>query len=208
MQEPSAPGRVDARNNRERILTATREVLWYRGFNAEVSEIATRAGLGVGTIYRHFTNKEALFLTVVEEMAAITQENLSRIAVTVDDAREAIALTMQVGFRQVEEYGQIVIATVSGTAPPPYDQIVNRRVLGRHFGALVRRGIKQNHFRPDLDVEYAVAAWFALVAPDALSRLTGSRTLHDIAAATTNFYLAGLGAEPTRPTPLRPPPAS
>ena len=208
MQEPSAPGRVDARNNRERILTATREVLWYRGFNAEVSEIATRAGLGVGTIYRHFTNKEALFLTVVEEMAAITQENLSRIAVTVDDAREAIALTMQVGFRQVEEYGQIVIATVSGTAPPPYDQVVNRRVLGHHFGALVKRGIKQGHFRPDLDVEYAVAAWFALVAPDALSRLTQSRTLHDIAAATTNFYLAGLGAEPTPPTPHRPPPAS
>ncbi len=67
------PMRADAVRNRERILEAAEEVFAARGVAAPIDEVAERAGVGVGTVYRHFPNKEALFeaivLTRLEELA-------------------------------------------------------------------------------------------------------------------------------------------
>jgi AcrR family transcriptional regulator len=52
--------RSDARRNRERILDAARRALAEHGSDAQIDDIARRAGVGVGTVYRHFPNKEAL----------------------------------------------------------------------------------------------------------------------------------------------------
>ncbi len=52
--------RADARRNRERILTAARETFGEHGVDAQMDEIARRAGLGVGTLYRHFPTKDEL----------------------------------------------------------------------------------------------------------------------------------------------------
>jgi AcrR family transcriptional regulator len=52
--------RADARRNRERILAAAREVFSEHGSAAQIDEIARRAGVGVGTLYRHFPTKDAL----------------------------------------------------------------------------------------------------------------------------------------------------
>jgi AcrR family transcriptional regulator len=65
--------RADAVKNRERILEAAEEVFADRGVAAPIDEVAERAGVGVGTLYRHFPNKEALFeaivLTRLEELS-------------------------------------------------------------------------------------------------------------------------------------------
>ena len=45
---------------------------------------------------------------------------------------------------------------VAGTQPPGFRYIVDQRILRSFFSTLIRRGIQQGHFRPDLDVEYAV----------------------------------------------------
>jgi AcrR family transcriptional regulator len=52
--------RADARRNRERILAAAREVFGQYGTDAQMDEIARRAGVGVGTLYRHFPTKDDL----------------------------------------------------------------------------------------------------------------------------------------------------
>ena len=52
--------RADARRNRERILAAAREVFGQYGTHAQMDEIARRAGVGVGTLYRHFPTKDDL----------------------------------------------------------------------------------------------------------------------------------------------------
>ncbi len=189
--------RSDARNNHQRLLEAARSVLAECGFEADVTEIAARAGVGAGTLYRHFENKEALVLEVAREMSNRTVRELDKIVATVHDARECLKQTMQVGFRRVEEYGQLTIALVAGTQPPPYDDVVDRQQLAKVFSALVYRGIAQGHFRADIDVEYAVAVWFALVAPQALSQLMKKRSIDEIAAATTDFMLNGLANRPS-----------
>src|SRR6266700_6667819 len=66
MGEPSGrPLRADAARNREKVLRAAREAFAESGYGVPLDEIAARAGVGPGTVYRHFPTKEALFQAVV-----------------------------------------------------------------------------------------------------------------------------------------------
>jgi AcrR family transcriptional regulator len=65
--EGARPLRADARRNRERILQTARTAFADRGQDVQMDEIAERAGVGVGTVYRHFPTKEALVLELVRE---------------------------------------------------------------------------------------------------------------------------------------------
>jgi AcrR family transcriptional regulator len=58
--ESERPLRADARRNRDRILESAREVFAEKGAEAQIDDVARRAGVGVGTVYRHFPHKEAL----------------------------------------------------------------------------------------------------------------------------------------------------
>ncbi len=179
------------------MLRSAREVLAERGFHAGIGEIAARANVGAGTIYRYYGNKEELILKVVREMVNKTSTELLSIASNVDDARECVAWTMFVGFQRVKEYGELAIHLVAGTAPEPYAGVMNRGALGDVFKLLIRRGIDQGHFRRDLDIDYAVAMWFALVAPAALRSLMAMHTVDEVASLTTGFFLAGISGPPT-----------
>lgn len=68
------PLRADARRNREKVLRAARAAFAASGFGVPLDEIAARAGVGPGTVYRHFPTKEALFQAVItaqiEDLAA------------------------------------------------------------------------------------------------------------------------------------------
>jgi AcrR family transcriptional regulator len=57
--------RADARRNREKILRAARDAFAASGYGVPLDEIAARAGVGPGTVYRHFPSKEELFKEVV-----------------------------------------------------------------------------------------------------------------------------------------------
>jgi AcrR family transcriptional regulator len=59
------PGRADARRNRERVLAAADLALSERGLSVSVEEIARQAGVGVGTVCRHFPTKQALIAAVL-----------------------------------------------------------------------------------------------------------------------------------------------
>ncbi len=61
------PLRADARRNRERILESARAVFAEYGANAQIDDVARQAGVGVGTVYRHFETKEALLVELLRE---------------------------------------------------------------------------------------------------------------------------------------------
>jgi AcrR family transcriptional regulator len=60
----TGPKRADARRNYERILTAAREAFAEGGESTALEEIARRAGVGIGTLYRHFPCRQALLETL------------------------------------------------------------------------------------------------------------------------------------------------
>lgn len=61
------PRRADARRNRERILQAAFEAFAAAGHLVPLDDIARRAGVGAGTVYRNFPTKEALFRAIITE---------------------------------------------------------------------------------------------------------------------------------------------
>lgn len=73
------PLRADARRNRERIVAAARDVLAEQGIDAQMDDIAARAGVGVGTVYRHFPTKDAL-------VGALAQQHFEVIALLAEAA--------------------------------------------------------------------------------------------------------------------------
>ena len=65
--DTARPLRADARRNRERILESARAVFAECGADAQMDDVARRAGVGVGTVYRHFPTKEALLVELLRE---------------------------------------------------------------------------------------------------------------------------------------------
>jgi AcrR family transcriptional regulator len=80
VNEPGGkPLRADARRNRERVLAAARAAFADEGVAVPLDEIARRAGVGAGTVYRHFPTKEALFEAVmVERMQQLADQARTR----------------------------------------------------------------------------------------------------------------------------------
>jgi AcrR family transcriptional regulator len=82
------PLRADARRNRERIVKAARAVFADHGTEAQIDDVARKAKVGVGTVYRHFPTKDSLLDALVrerfDEIARVAGEALER-----DDAWEA-----------------------------------------------------------------------------------------------------------------------
>ncbi len=73
---PVRAQRSDARRNRERVIAAARELLARDGLDAQMDEIARAAGVGVGTVYRHFSTKDEL----IEALAFDRFERLREVA--------------------------------------------------------------------------------------------------------------------------------
>ena len=75
--EPAAEvkQRADARRNRKRILAAAREQFSEHGLEVHVGQIARAAGVGVGTMYRHFPAKEDLLQALADERFAFFAQN-------------------------------------------------------------------------------------------------------------------------------------
>ena len=58
--------RADAQRNRERLIEAAREVFREQGYDASLDEVAKRAGVGAGTLYRHFPSRDVLMDAILQ----------------------------------------------------------------------------------------------------------------------------------------------
>jgi AcrR family transcriptional regulator len=108
----SRPLRADARRNRARLLEVADRVFTEQGVGASTEEVARAAGVGIGTVFRHFPTKEAL-------LEAVLAERLGRLAAEaeglVDDPDPAAALdrfiVLVVGHSRVKNaYGDALAA--------------------------------------------------------------------------------------------------
>jgi AcrR family transcriptional regulator len=87
------PLRADARRNREKVLAAARAVFSENGRDAQMDDVARRAGVGVGTVYRHFPTKEALIeALMVDSFQAIAAK--AEAALEIEDPWEAFSCVL------------------------------------------------------------------------------------------------------------------
>ncbi|WP_062210640.1 TetR/AcrR family transcriptional regulator [Streptomyces sp. NBRC 109706] len=104
----SAPLRVDAQRNLRHVLSAARAVFGEQGYGAPMEEVARRARVGVGTVYRRFPNKEALVRFIAaEETQRLTER-----------AREALAVEDE-PWRALAGFVQRSAAAGAGRLLPP-----------------------------------------------------------------------------------------
>jgi AcrR family transcriptional regulator len=84
-KKSAKPLRADAERNRRHLLETAQEVFASEGLAIPIDEVARRAGLGVGTLYRHFPTKEALFEAILVDRMEYVAQRAEELA----DAKDA-----------------------------------------------------------------------------------------------------------------------
>jgi AcrR family transcriptional regulator len=100
--------RKDMRRNLERVFHAAQELFAERGSDVTMEEIARRAGVGVGTIYRRFPSKEHLFAAVSNAACADMQHCLVEAAGEAHDPVGKLRALVIVQFRRSEQYAALL----------------------------------------------------------------------------------------------------
>jgi AcrR family transcriptional regulator len=145
------PLRSDARRNRERILEAARETFATRGVDAQIDEIARSAGVGVGTVYRHFPTKEALLGELVAQRFRTFTEN-ARAALEVEDPWEAFSGLLRANAEVIARDAALQNALIRAGALWQYAGEERRRL--EEIGAeLIRRAHAAGVLRRDFTVQ-------------------------------------------------------
>jgi AcrR family transcriptional regulator len=82
--------RADAQRNRERLIEAAREVFREQGYDASLDEVAKRAGVGAGTLYRHFPSRDVLMDAMMQSWVDRVNDSADKVLVHEGDARDLL----------------------------------------------------------------------------------------------------------------------
>ncbi|MFZ0478725.1 MAG: TetR/AcrR family transcriptional regulator [Terriglobales bacterium] len=142
--------RTDAQQNRERILEVAKEAFTRSGANASLDDIAKEAGVGPGTLYRHFPTRDALieavYRTEVEKLAA-AEKKFSASLPPIEALRAWMLL-----FVDYIAAKQIIAPVLNAYVGGPSKLYEGSRVhIQGAIDALVKRAIKSGDIRRDLE---------------------------------------------------------
>ncbi|MFF3826540.1 TetR/AcrR family transcriptional regulator [Streptomyces griseus] len=183
------PPRADARLNRERLIATAQDVFAEAGPEASLNEIARRAGVGPGTLYRHFPNRFALLTAVlrerIEELCGLAETLLAS-----ESADDALTRWLR-AFLFHARVDQGLGGAVMTEDPDALGLDCHRLILDAAAG-LLARAQRRGTARPDLTADDLVR----LVVGIALSTAHGTDS-------TQPDRLLGLVLDATYGTPLR-----
>jgi AcrR family transcriptional regulator len=142
--------RADAQRNRDRVLEAAKEAFTRSGADASLDDIARQAGVGAGTLYRHFPSRddlvEAVYRTEVEKLAGAEQ----KFAETMPPI-EALRAWMFLFVDYIATKKIIAPALNTLVGGPAKVLEASHAQIWEAIRALVRRAIKSGDIRKDLD---------------------------------------------------------
>jgi len=142
--------RSDAQRNRERILEVAKEAFTRSGVNASLDDVAKQAGVGPGTLYRHFPTRdelvEAVYRTEVEKLAAAARK-FGESMPPVEALRAWLLL-----FVDYIATKRLIAPALNALAEGPSRLFeASYAQVGEAIRALVKRAIKSGEIRKDLD---------------------------------------------------------
>lgn len=142
--------RADAQRNRERILEVAKQVFTLRGAEASMDEIAKRAKIGPGTLYRHFPTRDellaAVYITEVEKLAEAQRKFSAELPPV-----EALRAWMLVFIDYIAAKKIIVPALNAMVGGPSRVFQQSGRVMEEAANALASRAVANGDIRPDVD---------------------------------------------------------
>lgn len=142
--------RVDARRNRERLLSAARQVIVEQGVDAPLDEIARRAGVGIATLYRRFPDRAALLRAVALDVLAKVTAQARMALAEPGDPFQALARYLH---RALELRIAAVMPVLATTEPAgERDEQLRkaREELAGLFASIVRRAHESGQLRGDV----------------------------------------------------------
>jgi len=143
--------RADARRNRERILEAAKDVFGEQGADAQMDDVARRAGVGVGTVYRHFPNKDVLMGELVtEKFRTFTEQG--REALEEKDAWAGLCGLLERTAEHMSENVALQDALRTTSAAFEYAEPA-RLELNAVLDRLVKRAQREGKLRKDLKTD-------------------------------------------------------
>ena len=147
--KPRAP-RADAQRNRERILEVAKLAFTRSGASTSLDEIASEAGVGPGTLYRHFPNREELLQAVYRsemEKLAAAERKFAQSMPPIEALRAWLLL-----FVEAIEAKQLIAPALSTLIGDPKKVFAaSHDQIHEALRALVKRAIKSGDVRKDLD---------------------------------------------------------
>jgi AcrR family transcriptional regulator len=145
------PLRADARRNRDLIVAAAAELFRAAGMTIQMDAVAHRAGVGVGTVYRHFPTKEALLVElVVHRMELLVDE--AEAAMAGEDPAAGMRRFIH-GLARIMADDAGLVESLGATMGEPDDCAFYRQELMDRKRALVARAQADGLVRSDLKAE-------------------------------------------------------
>ena len=198
MPHPAArQPRKDALRNRERVLDAATELVRRDGEKVPIARIAEHAGVGVGTVYRHFATREDLLGGLVYRSFGLAVDNARAAAAYPGSALEGVRAFFLATLRDRERF---VLPLHGGPAiftPATRERQAQVRTVLR---GLIDRGQAAGQLRADLSPEDLIVAASLLSRP-----LPGTGDWERLARRQIDLMISGLApAAPSTTTPQRP----
>ncbi len=186
--------RVDARANHARIVAAATDAFAEKGLAADMKEIAERAGVAVGTLYRHFPGKAEMLTAILREAIAVSLAGEEAAEQRVDPIDGLRALLLH-EYTITGRYGWLQEAIASGQLPPACLEELRaerqKHDFAGRFERLLRRGMQDGRLRPDLDPGVAAALLSGTVLPWVFKRFAAERSAEAAADAVLAVFLGG-----------------
>jgi AcrR family transcriptional regulator len=184
---------------REAILTATREFVANHGFrDVQMSQVAVRAGVSVGAIYKHFPSRadllaEVYVVAVSHELDLVQQE-----VAAATGATNQVAAAVSTFCRRALQAGRFGHALLTEPTDPAVDEhrLTFRENYRRLFARLLGEGIEQGDF-PTQDVDVASAAVLGIMTETLVRPLSDRNATVDadtLVPQIVDHCLAAIGA--------------
>ncbi|WP_066375261.1 TetR/AcrR family transcriptional regulator [Herbidospora mongoliensis] len=148
--------RSDARRNRDRILQVAREAFATDGLSIPLDEIARRAHLGPGTLYRHFPTKESLYEAIILDHLHDLVDR-TREALTAPDPADALFTALGLVVADAEAKGEIIDALTGANVDVQSKVAARSADLRDGIALLLTRAQEQGGIRRDVGVGEVMA---------------------------------------------------
>lgn len=195
--EKRTPRRADAVENAERVLEAARELYDEQGTQAEMREIAARAGVGVGTVYRNFPTKDDLTNALLVDMLDRWQDDLL-VAESIADPFDALRRLISSQQEMIDRHAWIAELQFRPQLLQTDTIARLREVADMHHAAterILQRAVDRGMIRSDVDIPLLAGVLVGASQPHAFERVRGTKSVDQIIDDLFSLFLQGIGPQ-------------